>query len=209
MATKSGTIVLDPGHGGTVKVGGSSPNNATSFSGVPEKQITLEMALLTRDAIGRRAVADGHTVTVVLTRNSDTNLSLSQRARVARQNQANVFLSIHCNASENHNARGVETLVRPTSADNPNFAADQAFASAIQQAVFLEIQKADPGTRDRGVKQQRLGVLRDSDLGPGVKACLVELEFIDVKAGDDVLKSQPTKLAIADALAKTLIDNLQ
>ena len=208
MSTKSGTIVLDPGHGGTVKIGGSSPNNATSISGLLEKNITLEVARLTRDAIARRVVAEGHAIKVVLTRDSDVNLALSERARVARVNSASVFLSIHCNASETHTARGVETLVRPTAADNPNFADDRAFATAIQNAVFLTIRKVDPAARDRGVKEQRLGVLRDADLGPGVKACLTELEFIDVKAGDDLLKNAQTRIAIADALAGALIDSL-
>ena len=203
---KKGTIVLDPGHGGSVKVGGSSPNNATSVSGVLEKNITLDIAKLTRDALAKRAVDNGHAVKVVLTRDQDVNLALSERARVAQTNGANLFLSIHCNASENHNARGVETLVRPTAADNPNFTDDHAFATAIQKAVFLTISKADQGTRDRGVKEQRLGVLRDTDLGPNVKACLVELEFIDVKAGDEVLKSQ--RGAIAEALADALIHQL-
>lgn len=208
MATKSGTIVLDPGHGGTEKAGGSSPNNATSVSGLLEKDITLDIARKIRDAIGRRAVVEGHAVKVVLTRDADVNLALSQRAGVARANSAKVFLSIHCNASEKHNARGVETLVRPTAADNPNFAADRAFATAIQNAVVMSIRKTDSATPDRGVKEQRLGVLRDTDLGPDVKACLVELEFIDIKAGDDLLKNEQTRLAIADALAVALIDSL-
>lgn len=205
---KKGTIVIDPGHGGTVKVGGSSPNNATSVSGIPEKEITLQIAKLTKEALAKRAVDAGHAIRVVLTRDADVNLALSDRARIAQANAANLFLSIHCNASEKHNARGVETLVRPTAADNPNFADDHAFATAIQKAVFTTIESADKGTRNRGVKQQQLGVLRDSDLGHGVKACLVELEFIDVKAGDDLLRSEPTRLAIADALAGALIDQL-
>lgn len=205
---KKGTIVLDPGHGGSMKVGGSSPNNATSVSGLLEKNITLDIARLTRDAIAKRAVDNGHAVKVVLTRDSDVNLALSERAQVAQNHSANVFLSIHCNASEQHTARGVETLVRPTAADNPNFADDHAFATAIQNAVFLTIEKADPSTRDRGIKQQRLGVLRDADLGPNVKACLVELEFIDHKAGDAVLRNPQTRVAIADALAGALIDQL-
>ena len=46
-----GTVVIDPGHGGTLEVGGSSANNATSPSGVLEKNMTLRMGLLVRDAI--------------------------------------------------------------------------------------------------------------------------------------------------------------
>ncbi|MBV8516233.1 MAG: N-acetylmuramoyl-L-alanine amidase [Acidobacteria bacterium] len=212
MTQRRGTIVLDPGHGGTVKVGGSSPNNATSPSGVLEKNITLQMAFLTRDAVQRRAQAEGHDVRIVLTRESDVNLGLAQRAQVAQAHGANLFLSIHCNASDGHNARGVETLVRPTAADNPNHADDAAFATTIQNAVFMTIKKADPATKNRGVKEQQLGVLRDHDLGPNVRACLVELEFIDIPAVDALLNVGPahgkTRAEIADALAGALIESL-
>jgi len=96
---KQGIIVLDPGHGGTTKIGGSSANNATSVSGVPEKQITLEIAKLVRESVQKRAAEGGHDVKIVMTRETDTNLSLSDRAKVAGANNADLLLSIHCNAS--------------------------------------------------------------------------------------------------------------
>lgn len=70
-------IVIDPGHGGTAAVGGSSPNNATGANGLLEKNPTLhlglEVAALLRPA---------HQVLV--TRNSDINLGLAARAQVAK-----------------------------------------------------------------------------------------------------------------------------
>ena len=47
--------MLDPGHGGTKKVGGSSPNNAISKSGVKEKKLTLDFCLILRDELTKQA----------------------------------------------------------------------------------------------------------------------------------------------------------
>ena len=81
---KTGIIVIDPGHGGSLEAGGSSANNATSASGVLEKNITLRMAFLVREQLAIISAADGHHLTVILTRESDVNLGLAARAKIAR-----------------------------------------------------------------------------------------------------------------------------
>lgn len=206
---KKGVVVIDPGHGGTMEIGGSSANNATSPSGVLEKNITLRTAFLVREELQAAAKKAGHIIKVVLTRETDKNLGLADRAAIAKANKANVFLSIHCNASVAHTARGVETLVRPQSAGNVNYADDKKFAQLIQNAVFNTIKKYDANTKDRLVKDQVLGVLRDEHLGPNVQACLVELEFIDVKAVDELLNigvnSPQVRSDIAKAIANAII----
>ncbi len=208
-----GTIVIDPGHGGSLETGGSSANNATSPSGVLEKNMTLRLGLLVRDALKEAAAAGNHKIKVIMTRETDTNLGLSKRANVAKDNKADLFLSIHFNASKKHNARGVETLVRPKSAGNTNHADDTAFAKKIQAAVFGAIKAHDPNTKDRPVKDQILGVLKDSQLGPGVRACLTEVEFIDIKAVDELLNlganATQVRADIAAAIAKACIEELQ
>jgi N-acetylmuramoyl-L-alanine amidase len=207
MAGKKGTIVIDPGHGGNAEVGGSSHNNARSPSGVLEKNLTLRMAFLVRDALRQAATVGGHTLKVILTRETDKNLGLADRARVAKQNNADLFLCIHFNASEKHNARGVETLVDRKNR-NPNHAADAAFAQRIQTAVFNAIRAHDPKTKDRGVKDQGLGVLNDASLG-GVRGCLCEVEFLDFPAVDALLNLNPdaqqVRQDIATAMANALI----
>lgn len=210
-----GTVVIDPGHGGTFEVGGSSWNNAISFSGVPEKSMTLQIALLVRDAL--QAAAGGHQLEVVLTRTKDENLGLEERANVARDHHADLFLSIHFNGF-NKQARGVETLVRPVEAGNINHVEDVAFARRIQDHVFNAISALDPNTRDRGVKDQRLAVLRDAALGntPAshrCRACLLEIEFIDVEAVDQLLNTNPgapaARSAIATAIRDAIIEDLE
>ncbi len=208
---KTGIIVIDPGHGGKFEVGGSSPNNATSASGVLEKNITLRMAFLVREQLALMAAAEGHQLTVFLTRDKDENLGLGARAIVAKKNKADLFLCIHCNAF-NGKARGTETLISPVASGNTNHAADKIFAQLIQTAVFTAIQAHDPKAANRGVKDQKLRVLRRSDLGTKTRGCLVELEFIDVKAVDDLLNigqnAPQVRQDIAKAIAKALITAL-
>ena len=205
---KKGTIVIDPGHGGTVEVGGSSHNNASSPSGVLEKNLTLRMAFLVRDALTSAASIGGHNIKIMLTRETDKNIGLRDRALVAKNNNADLFLCIHFNASTAHNARGVETLISPK-AGNSNHAADRAFAQLIQTAVVNALRKHDPGTKDRKVKDQSLGVLRESSLGTKARGCLVELEFLDTKAVDELFnlgpKAPQVRGDVATAIANALI----
>ena len=212
MAGKKGTIVIDPGHGGNAEVGGSSHNNARSPSGVLEKNLTLRMAFLVRDALQQAATIGGHTIKVILTRETDKNVGLAARARIAKDNNAALFLCIHFNASEKHNARGVETLVDRKNRPNLNHAADVAFAKEIQTAVFNAIKAHDPKTRDRGVKDQGLMVLNDVHLGSKARGCLCEVEFLDHPAVDALLNlnenSAQVRQDIATAIANALITAL-
>lgn len=206
------TVVIDPGHGGTHEIGGSSANNATSFSGVPEKVMTLQFANIVRTALDDAAKKGGHNIKVVMTRENDTNLGLAARAQVAKKNKANIFLAIHFNGF-NKKARGTETLVRPKAAGNVNHADDLAFAKRIQSAVFNVIKSHDAKANDRGVKDQVLGVLKDKDLGPTPRACLVEIEFIDVKEVDELLNIGATaakvRSDIGTAIATAILDDLK
>lgn len=94
-------VVIDPGHGGDAKVGGSSLKNARGQSGFLEKTVT--------SAITRRLVpapqAQGHTA--ILTRDRDGNLGLVARAHAARDHD--VFLSIHFNGF-NGRTQGTDSL---------------------------------------------------------------------------------------------------
>jgi|GEM_PF-2616235 len=199
-------IVLDPGHGGTTTVGGSSPNNATSFSGVLEKTMTLDMAKRIRLALNAQAPE----VEVILTRVTDVNVGITDRAQVSANQQADLFLSIHFNATIG--ARGVETWIRGIGRGNINFAADRAFAQKIQAAMVSAIRVHDAATPDRGVKSdddraQGIGVLNDVSLGNTngaihlSRACLAEIEFIDHPAVDRLFNTGPNMEAVRDGVA--------
>jgi N-acetylmuramoyl-L-alanine amidase len=209
-------VVIDPGHGGSgPSLGGSDPNHAVSPSGAKEKNMTLQLGLLVRSALQTAATNGGHTIRVVMTRDTDVNLSLTARANVAKNNRADRLLSIHFNGF-NRVSRGTETLIRGVAHGNVNHADDKKFATKIQRAAFNSLKSHDPGAKDRGVKDQKLGVLNDVALGNTsgghCRACMIEVEFIDVPAVDVLLNTGPNAATVrsqlAEAIADAIIDDL-
>jgi N-acetylmuramoyl-L-alanine amidase len=204
MATA--TIVIDPGHGGTGSIGGSDGNHAVSASGVKEKDLTLIFANLVRTELKAAATSGGHDLNIIMTRTGDTNLSLAARANFAKVNNAQRFLSIHFNAF-NGVSRGVETYVR-RAADNVNLLDDKRFARRVQNAVFDVIEGFDSGSKDRGVKEEKFGVLNDVALGNTTggkcRACLLEVEFLDVPAVDVLLNTRPDKDTVRKRIAQAI-----
>lgn len=93
------TVVIDPGHGGR-DIG--APGRIKH-----EKDLVLEIALKTGQYIKEQHPG----VEVIYTRKTDTLIGLDERAEIANKNKADLFISIHCNANENRNARGTETYV--------------------------------------------------------------------------------------------------
>ena len=203
-------VVIDPGHGGMLDIGGSSKNNAVSPSGVLEKNITLRMGFIVRDELLSLGAQGAHDIKVFLTRESDINLGLSNRAAIAKTKKADVFVSIHCNGF-NGVVRGTETLISPK-AVNSNYSADKALATVIQKAVFNAIKSWDAKAVDRKVKDQKLGVLNEARLGKKTRGCLVELEFIDVPAVDRLLNIGPesprVRVDIGKAIATAILADI-
>src|SRR5256886_15155472 len=106
-------VVLDPGHGGRWPHDG-----AHGRRGLHEKVIALHVAQKTKELLEQQGA------TVILTRDTDEDVPLADRVRIANQAGADVFLSIHCNAMEKHEdrkvTRGVETYflsLDPTDAE--------------------------------------------------------------------------------------------
>ncbi|MEO8757165.1 MAG: N-acetylmuramoyl-L-alanine amidase [Devosia sp.] len=103
-ATTSGgsrpLIVIDPGHGGI-------DNGASAPHGVREKDITLAFALQLRDLL----VASGR-FDVAMTRDDDTYLSLNERVNLARQNKADLFISLHADTFQEADIRGASIYTR-------------------------------------------------------------------------------------------------
>jgi N-acetylmuramoyl-L-alanine amidase len=178
-------VVIDPGHGGTVKVGGSSPNNATSSSGLLEKDLTLVVAHHAATALA----AHGHTVH--LTRIADVNPSLVDRAALARATGADAFVSIHFNGFGDTTVQGTETWVHQAGSTR-----SVDLASCVQRSVVQAT-----GHRDRGVKRMVLGVVDPANHAPGTAACLAELSFITTTAEDARLHDPEYLKALGGAVA--------
>jgi len=92
------TIVIDPGHGG-------KDPGAIGPGGIQEKTVVLKVA----KALGSLIRKELPHAKVVFTRDEDTFVSLDQRAAIANKQRADVFLSIHANASHRRQVRGIET----------------------------------------------------------------------------------------------------
>ena len=91
------TIVIDPGHGGV-------DPGSSGVSGSREKDITLDVARSLQ-----RRLADGYGYRVLMTRESDSTLSLRDRAEFSNSNEADLFVSIHVNSFPDPDVVALET----------------------------------------------------------------------------------------------------
>ena len=190
-------IVIDPGHGGWQTIpNDSSWNNAVGPKGTLEKNLTLDVGSQVHEALKNK----GHDVK--LTRASDVNLRLKDRAKVARDFQAQAFVSIHFNASKAHNAQGTETLV------HTNFSPASVSLSLAVQDALLPITKLTDRNKTfsaKRIKPQSLGVLRPDFHAPGTAACLAEVNFLD-RADEEERLQRPKYL---QDIAKAIADGIE
>lgn len=123
------TVVIDPGHGGR-------DPGARGVTGSDEKDITLAIAQLVAERL-----AEDPQIRVVLTRTDDTYVSLEQRTAIANAQGADLFLSIHGNASENPQLAGIETYTLNNTDDRATIR-----LAALENGLALT--GAAPGERD-------------------------------------------------------------
>lgn len=183
-------IVIDPGHGGITEVGGSSPNNATGPTGLQEKTLTLDLALRLSDGLRNTRHQ------VILTRTTDVNLGLADRARMARESQAKVFLSIHFNGDGDRTTQGTETFLHPNGS---------AASRVLSQCVQSRLVNANR-LRNRGVKTGDYAVLRPVYHLQLTAACLAEISFLTNELEETRLKTDAYRKVLADALRDAILD---
>jgi len=173
-------VMLDPGHGGEDD-GASSKKPA-----VREKELVLAIAL----RIGEHLARSG--MTVFYTRTNDIALALNERSALARQNKADLFISIHANFASNSDAAGAETYaltpsgysgttegsrIRGWQVGNRNDYHNTLLGFSIHSKLATL-----PQTFDRGLKRQSFSVLRETSC----PAVLLEIGFLSNHA--DTLK---------------------
>lgn len=120
-------IVIDAGHGG-------HDPGTTGRGGLQEKDLVLDVALRLERLVRQELGAE-----VILTRSTDVFIPLEERTAIANSRGADLFLSIHANASRNSKARGIETYFL-NFAQNPHAEAVAARENAISAATLKDLQ---------------------------------------------------------------------
>lgn len=210
-------IVLDPGHGG-------DDPGAIGKRGLREKDVTLAVSKHVKEYIEKAMPG----VQVFLTRDHDKTLSLPSRTEFANRMQADLFISIHVNASLNREAQGVETYylnithdryaLRLAARENAMsesetsnleyILADLAMKSSVSDSVRLGrlVQDGLCGNllehwgdiKNLGLKQAMFYVL----MGAKMPAILVETSFISNKTDEKRLKEEHYQKALAEGIVK-------
>ncbi|MDE2142320.1 MAG: N-acetylmuramoyl-L-alanine amidase [Elusimicrobia bacterium] len=151
-------IVVDAGHGG-------KDPGATGTRGTKEKDITLAAALELAKVLRERGDFD-----VVLTRTDDTFVPLSDRSKKANDLNADLFVSLHCNAASNHREKGYEVYSVSETASDP-----EAERLAAAENAALELEGKKPG--DEAAKQILLAMTKTEMINESAPfAALVERE---------------------------------
>jgi N-acetylmuramoyl-L-alanine amidase len=127
------TVVIDPGHGG------KDPGAPGKTSSTSEKHIVLKISKL----FGQKIQAAYPDVKVVYTRNSDVFLELKERVNVAKRNNADLFISMHCNSNKSSQPYGASVhILGPKSKNSKNqkdyFAASMSVAQRENSVMLLE-----------------------------------------------------------------------
>ncbi len=205
-------IVVDAGHGGW-------DLGTVGRSGLLEKDLVLEIAQRLGKLLESRLGAD-----VILTRNDDNYIPLDERAAMANQAQADLFVSVHANYSDLPSARGVETyytnffsapnakdvetresaatnkkgsIVALTSADlHERIEQSRRLAASVQRSLYGTLSVQNPGLRDRGVKEASYVVLTETAM-PGI---LAEVSFVSSPTDEQKLRNDGYREQIAEAL---------
>jgi N-acetylmuramoyl-L-alanine amidase len=206
-------IVVDAGHGG--RDGGT-----VGRDGLLEKDLVLEIGQRLGKLLETRLGME-----VIYTREDDSYVPLAERASIANQAQADLFVSVHANYSDLPSARGVETYytsfftVAPSKdvdmrsgAGGRNTATaslspadlqerveqSRRLAESVQRSLYGTLSAQTPGLRDRGIREGTFVVLTESAM-PGI---LAEVSFVSSPTDEQKLRSDGYREQVAEALYK-------
>jgi len=183
---KNRIIVLDPGHGG-------SDPGAVAWN-VKEKDLNLQVAKILKEMLQKAGA------TVYMTRTDDRYVGLYTRADIANNLNADLFVSIHHNASSNSGAKGVMTLYYPSSkkTDKMN---GQKFAEIVQRNLVKDLNARDWGI----IPRPNLVVTRETKM----PAVLAELGFMTTKSELEKLVTYEFQYQAAKSLFRSITEALR
>lgn len=200
------TVVIDAGHGG-------NDPGANASNGVNEKKLTLDVAKRIRERLRDSGV------NVFMTRDGDSTVTLDERCWKMQKLGADVFVSIHFNASRNQATAGVETYVipaagypttaeeerrasrgRPTICPGNRFdAANVVLAGFVHKGLV-----AHSGAEDRGIRRARFFVIRNATC----PAVLVECGFLTNRREAGRIMDEAFRERLAEGISRGILTYL-
>jgi N-acetylmuramoyl-L-alanine amidase len=211
-------VVIDAGHGGH-DTGTIGPR------GLMEKDLVLDVALRLGRLVRERLGAE-----VVFTRSTDTFIPLEERTKIANDEKADLFISIHANSSPAASATGVETYYFNFTNDqhsldlatrenasssssifelsdllhkavlNAKVEESRQFAQRVQGSLYTMSARMNSASRDRGVKKAPFVVL----IGATMPSVLAEIGFVSNPRDEKLLRRADQRQKIAESLFKGL-----
>jgi N-acetylmuramoyl-L-alanine amidase len=214
LGLKIARIVIDPGHGG-------HDTGTIGPTGLKEKDVVLDVGLRLKKLLESKTGAE-----VIMTRSDDTFIPLEERTAIANEKGADLFISIHANASRDKRARGIETYYlnftsnpealevaareNATTQESVHQLQDlikkialtekiqesQDFAVQVQREVYTRLRKLTGEQKDRGTKKAPFVVL----IGANMPSVLAEISFLTNPRDERLLKKPDHREEIAKAL---------
>lgn len=215
LGLKLQRVVIDPGHGG-------HDTGTIGPSGLVEKDLVLDIAKRLGALIAERLGAE-----VIYTRTEDVFVPLEERTAFAMRQHADLFISVHANASRSARIAGPETFYLNFTTDqsamdvaarenatsgetikdypalvekiakNEKVNESRELAGIIQNALYAGLMRGR-GLRDRGVKKAPFMVL----IGAQIPSVLTEIAFISNPRDERLLKRDDYRKRVAEALFK-------
>jgi len=175
-------VVIDPGHGGP-------DSGAIGIGGLRETDVVLDVSKIVTNILKKKGVK------VKMTRTNEIDLDLGPRVSMANNTKADIFVSIHANASvgKKRNINGLETFYY-------SGWKGRLLAEKIQKQII----KVSPGSPDRGVRRGRYFVIKQTNM----PAVLVEIGFVTGKLDGTRLRKDMHRERVAYAIAKGILEYL-
>ena len=214
LGLKIGRIVIDAGHGG-------HDSGTLGAGGIEEKDVVLDVALRLGKLLHDRLGAE-----IVYTRADDTFIPLETRTAIANKAQADLFISVHANSSQDDSARGVEVYYLNFTSDaeamevasRENAVSTQSvhqlsdlvkkialkdkidesreLAEDVDQSLYSGLTKGNEGLKNRGVKKAPFVVL----IGANMPSILAEISFVTNPTDADELRRPEYRERVAQSL---------
>ena len=177
---KETTVIIDAGHGGSEK-------GAIGCLGDEEKNINLNIATQVAEILKK------HDLNVIMTREVDADVSLDERVKIAKENDADIFVSIHLNSigdvpMDVHKKRGTSVFYFNNS------------SKALAETILKETTHS-AGTRDDGAQTASFAVIRPTEYN----AVLVEAAYMTNPMDSMLYTNEKWRKKVSKGIAEGII----